>query len=139
MFLGTFNHNIDSKNRLIIPSKFREEIGENATMTIGHDHCIVVYTQESWKTLEEKLKSYDLNSSLARKQIRLIAGSASSFTVDPQGRVVLPSNLLKHSNINKEVVIVGNIDYIEIWSKENWDAYYDEASEDYDSISEQLV
>lgn len=139
MFIGQFSHNLDDKKRLIIPSKFRNELGNDAVMTVGNDQCIAVYTANEWQLLQQKLLSLNVNSSDARKHIRIIAGSASSFSLDSQGRVILPPNLLKHSEINKEVVLVGNLDHIEIWAKEKWDKYYEEASSDFDEISENLI
>ena len=139
MFVGTFNHNIDDKKRLIIPSKFRNELGNDAVMTVGHDNSINVYTQKGWQEVEQQLLALNSNNPAARKHMRIIAGSASAFTLDSQGRAVLPLNLIKHSGIVKEVVLVGVIDHIEIWSKEKWDSYYGEASEDFDANSETLI
>ena len=138
MFVGTFNHNIDDKKRLIMPAKFRNELGNEAVMTVGHDHSIAIYTSSEWNKLQEKLMAMNFNNSNARKYIRIIAGSACSFSLDSQGRVVLPLNLIKHSNIDKEVVLVGDLDHIELWSKENWDKYYNDSIEGFDDISEGL-
>ena len=139
MFIGQYRHNLDEKNRLIIPAKFRSMLGDNAVMTIGNDQCIAIYAQSEWNKLQEKLLTYNSNSSDARKQIRMIAGNATEANCDSQGRVILPQNLLEHSDIIKEIVLVGNLNHIEIWAKEKWEKYYDFASKNFDETSEKLL
>lgn len=139
MFIGQYSHNIDEKNRIIIPTKFRNKLGLNAVITLGHEGCLAIYTEEEWEKLQVKLMTLNSNQADARKHIRVIVGSASECSFDSHGRVVLPVNLITKASIKKEVVLVGNIDHIEVWSKESWDKYYEEASAGFDEISEKLV
>jgi MraZ protein len=138
MFIGQYSHSIDEKNRIIIPAKFRNKLGENAVITLGHEGCLAIYTEEEWEKLQIKLISLNTNQREAREHIRVIAGSASECNFDKQGRVILPTNLKNRANIKKELVLVGNIDHIEVWSKESWDSYYEAASAAFDEISAKL-
>ncbi|MDD4123244.1 MAG: division/cell wall cluster transcriptional repressor MraZ [Bacilli bacterium] len=138
MFIGQYSHTIDDKSRLTIPAKFRDKIGSDAVMTIGFDECISIYTSLEWEKLQEKLLTLNTNSSDARKHLRMFAGSASDCLCDSHGRVIIPQNLLNHANINKDVVLVGTINHIEIWSKENWQKYEREALETFDEVAEKL-
>ncbi len=138
MFIGQFSHNIDDKNRITIPSKFREKLGYNAVMTIGFDQCISIYTELEWNKLQEKLLTLNSNTTDARKHIRMLAGSASECSADAQGRVIVPPNLIERAGINKEVILVGNLNHIEIWSKEIWEKYAKDAADKFDEIAEKL-
>ena len=133
MFIGQFSHNIDDKNRITIPSKFREKLGYNAVMTIGFDQCISIYTELEWNKLQEKLLTLNSNTADARKHIRMLECSA-----DAQGRVIGPPNLIERAGINKEVILVGNLNHIEIWSKEIWEKYAKDAADKFDEIAEKL-
>ena len=139
MFMGQFNHSLDEKKRVIIPSKFREKLGHSFIITKGFDGCLAVYTEAEWIKLQERLLSMNSNQADTRRHIRILVGSATQCECDKQGRVSLPSNLITASGITKEVVLVGNINHIEIWSLENWQKYYDEANESFDEIAEKLV
>jgi MraZ protein len=138
MFIGQFSHNIDDKNRITIPSKFREKLGYNAVMTIGFDQCISIYTEAEWNNLQEKLLTLNTNSMDARKHIRMLAGSASECSADAQGRVIIPPNLIDRAKISKEVILVGNLNHIEIWSKQIWEKYALDAGDKFDEIAEKL-
>ena len=139
MFIGQYSHNLDEKNRIIIPAKFRHKLGENAIITIGHEGCLAIYTEEEWEKLQIKLMTLNSNQADARKHIRMIAGNASECSFDKNGRVILPANLITRAQIKKELVLVGNIDHIEVWSKENWTKYYEEADAGFDEVSEKLI
>lgn len=138
MFIGQYYHNIDEKNRIIIPAKFRAKLGLNAVITLGYDKCLSIYTEAEWEKLQEKLLSLSDNHSDHRKHVRMIAGSACECGCDSHGRVILPATLIEKIGIQKETVIVGNLNHIEIWSKENWEKYYNDACESFDELSERL-
>ena len=138
MFIGLYNHTLDAKNRIIIPAKFRERLGPNAVITIGNDGCLSIYTAQEWEKLFQQLSQMNSNSSATRKHVRMLAGSASECEFDNRGRVGLPQHLIQLCNLNKEVVIVGNLTHIEIWSKERWEEYYSDAMADFDANAESL-
>ena len=138
MFVGQYLHNLDEKNRLIIPSKFRSKLGENAIITLGYYKCLTIYTEEGWERLQEKLLQMSDNKSDHRKHVRMIAGSACECNFDSHGRVILPTTLKNAIGIEKEIVLVGNIDHIEIWPKARWEEYYAEAFQSFDEIAEKF-
>lgn len=136
MFMGEYNHTIDIKNRLIVPSKFREALGEEFVITKGLDGCLFVYEHTEWTAFEEKLKSLPLTNKDARTFVRFFLAGAASVEVDKQGRVLIPAVLKEFAGINKDVVLIGVASRIEIWSKERWDD--ESAYEDVESIAEHM-
>lgn len=139
MFIGEYQHTLDSKGRIIIPSKFREELGDEFVITKGLDNCLFVYPKDEWKVVEDKLKSLPLTNKDARAFIRFFFSGASESMLDKQGRVVIPSNLREHSKIDKDAVVIGVSTRLEIWSKEEWEGYIDEDHLSYDSIAEKMA
>lgn len=139
MFIGEYQHTLDSKGRIIIPSKFREELGEEFVMTKGLDNCLFVYPKEEWAILEEKLKTLPLTNRDARAFIRFFFAGASEGALDKQGRVLIPANLREHSKLDKDAVVIGVSTRMEIWSKEEWDAYNSDDNLSYDSIAEKMA
>lgn len=139
MFIGEHQHIIDDKSRVIMPSKFREDLGYNFIMTKGLDNCLFVYPKEEWMVLEEKLRSLPLTNRDARAFVRFFFAGATECTLDKQGRVLIPSNLREHAKLTKEAVIIGVATRIEIWSKKEWDTYNDDDSLSYDSIAEKMA
>lgn len=136
MFMGEYNHTIDAKNRLIIPSKFREALGEEFVVTKGLDGCLFVYDNNEWAAFEEKLKSLPLTNKDARTFVRFFLAGAASVEVDKQGRILVPSVLKDFAEIKKDVVLIGVASRIEIWSKERWDG--ESSYEDMESIAEHM-
>lgn len=137
MFIGEYGHAIDAKNRIILPSKFREGLGESCIMTKGLDGCLYVYPREEWAILEEKLKSLPLTSKDARAFVRFFFSGANEITFDKQGRTLIPQNLMQYAGIVKEVVSIGVSNRIEIWSKEKWNDYT-ESDINMDEIGEKM-
>ena len=120
MFMGEYNHTVDAKGRLIVPSKFREQLGDEFVVTKGLDGCLFVYENTEWKILEEKLKALPLTNANARKITRFFLAGATLCEVDKQGRILLPAVLREFAKIEKDAVMVGVGNRIEIWSKESW-------------------
>ena len=120
MFMGEYNHTVDAKGRLIVPSKFREQLGDEFVVTKGLDGCLFVYENTEWKILEEKLKKLPLTNANARKINRFFLAGAALCEVDKQGRILLPAVLREFAGIEKDAVMVGVGNRIEIWSKESW-------------------
>ena len=135
MLTGEFNHSIDSKGRLIIPSRFREELGQEFVMTKGLDGCLFVFPQNEWESFQGKLKTLPLINKDARKFSRFFMAGAAPCEMDKQGRTLIPATLREFAQMKKEVVLTGMADRIEIWSKEKWieNNSYDE--EDMDEIA----
>ncbi|MGL5433824.1 MAG: division/cell wall cluster transcriptional repressor MraZ [Lachnospiraceae bacterium] len=131
MFMGEYNHTVDAKGRLIVPSKFREQLGDEFVVTKGLDGCLFVYENTEWKILEEKLHSLPLTNANARKFSRFFLAGATTCEVDKQGRILLPAVLRDFAEITKEAVLVGVGSRIEIWSRESWNE-----SNTYDDMEE---
>lgn len=120
MFMSEYNHTVDAKGRLIVPSKFREQLGDGFVVTKGMDGCLFVYANDDWNAFEQKLTSLPLINKEARKFARFFLAGAAQVEVDKQGRILLPANLREFASLEKDVVLVGVGSRIEIWSRENW-------------------
>lgn len=136
MFMGEYSHSIDEKGRLIIPSKFRFELGEKFVLTRGLDGCLCVYPQSEWNILEEKLRSLPLTNKNARTITRFLVSGAAACELDKQGRILVPNALREYAGLEKDVVVTGNLERIEIWDKTRWTD--NNSYEDMDSIEEGL-
>lgn len=140
MFIGEYEHSIDAKNRVIIPSKFREGLGEKFVITKGLEQgCLLVFPMEEWQNFEEKLKSLPFGSKEARTFSRYFFSSASECEIDKQGRTVIASNLKDYAKIEKDVVIIGVSSRVEIWSKEKWEELNNDENLDMEDISEKMA
>lgn len=131
MFMGEYNHTVDAKGRLIVPSKFREQLGDEFVVTKGLDGCLFAYENSEWRLLEEKLHALPLTNANARKFSRFFLAGATTCEVDKQGRILLPAVLREFAGISKDAVLVGVGSRIEIWSRESWTAAntYDDMEE----------
>lgn len=138
MFMGEYNHTIDAKGRLIIPAKIREQLGEHCVLTKGLDNCITIYTESSWVELSKALQSLSTNKANARAVKRFYFGSAAELEFDKQGRILVPNPLREHAELEKDVVIIGTGDHVEIWSRHRYDKYNDEVSDSIESLAEGL-
>ncbi|MRI81492.1 division/cell wall cluster transcriptional repressor MraZ [Aerococcaceae bacterium DSM 109653] len=139
MLIGEFQHNIDTKGRLIMPAKFRSELGQQFVITRGLDGCLFGYPMESWMALQEKLKQLPLAKKDARKFTRFFYSAATEVEIDKQGRVNIPQNLIDFAKIDKECRVIGVSDRIEIWSSDQWDSFAEEAEEDFEAIAEEMI
>ena len=136
MFMGEYNHIIDAKGRLIIPARFRELLGEEFILTKGLDGCLSICPMDAWEAFETKLRALPLTNKNARTFTRFFVAGATNCELDRQGRVLVPQPLREFAGLEKEVVLTGNLNRIEIWSKEKWseNCNYD----DMDSIAESM-
>lgn len=138
MLTGEYSHSIDPKGRLIIPSKFREILGEDFVITKGLDGCLFLYPNNEWKNFEEKLRTLPLTNKSARTFKRFFLGSAVDGGLDKQGRVLLSPALREFACLDKDVVLVGVLDRVEIWDKAKWDENNAIVEEDMDEIASQM-
>ncbi|WP_138159324.1 division/cell wall cluster transcriptional repressor MraZ [Peptoniphilus catoniae] len=139
MLIGEFRHSIDSKGRIIIPSKFREELKDQFVMTKGLDNCLFVYPIEEWEKITNKIKELPMTSGPVRSFVRTFFSGAIDQSLDKQGRVIIPQNLREHAQIDKEAVIIGLSTRIEVWSLEKWQDYQDKKALSYEEMAEQLA
>ena len=137
MFMGEYNHTVDTKGRLIVPSKFREQLGDEFVVTKGLDGCLFVYSKSEWENIEEKFRNVPLTTKDARKFARFFFAGAASCEVDKQGRILLPVVLREYAGIEKDVASVGVFNRVEIWDKDKWQE--SNSYDDMDEIAEHLA
>ncbi len=138
MFTGEYRHSLDVKNRLIVPSKIREVMGDKIIITRGLDGCLFGYHLSEWNKLTEKLNSLPFTKKDARNFARFFTSGAITLEFDKQGRVVIPSYLLDYANIKKDAIIVGVLNRIEIWSLDKWESFLQDNVDSLSLISENL-
>lgn len=140
MFMGEYQHSIDEKGRMIIPVKFREALGTTFVITRGLDQCLFVYPMSEWSALESKLKALPLMKSDARAFSRFFFFSgATECELDKQGRANIPGTLVDHAKLDKDCVVIGVSNRVEIWSKQIWESYFQESEQSFNEIAEKLV
>lgn len=138
MFMGEYHHNIDDKGRLIIPSKFREELGETFVITRGLDGCLFIYPNNEWNNIISKLKQLPFTKKDARSFMRFFLSGATVCEFDKQGRVNITSPLIEYADLIKECIIIGVNDRLEIWSKSNWENFITTNEDNLSDIAEDL-
>ncbi|MCR5235810.1 MAG: division/cell wall cluster transcriptional repressor MraZ [Lachnospiraceae bacterium] len=136
MFIGEYNHTIDAKGRLIVPAKYRDNLGERFYVTKGFDDCLFVYAEEDFNILQEKIRALPLSNKESRTISRFFLGSAQEGELDKQGRILISGPLREHADLVKDVVLVGVGNHIEIWSKDRYEA--SEESMDVDNVALKL-
>ena len=131
MLIGEYQHTVDQKGRMFIPSKFREDLGEKFIVTRGIGGCLFGLSQQEWALFSQKLKALPLTDPDVLSFVRLFFAGASECELDKQGRILIPANLREMAKLDKDVVITGVLSRIEIWSKENWENYSTNADRDF--------
>ncbi|BDC58448.1 Transcriptional regulator MraZ [Bacillus altitudinis] len=139
MFMGEYQHTIDTKGRMIIPAKFRDGLGEQFVLTRGLDQCLFGYPMSEWKLIEEKLKALPLTKKDARAFTRFFFSGAVECDLDKQGRINIASNLLQYAKLEKECVVIGVSNRIELWSKSIWEQYTEEQEDSFAEIAENMI
>lgn len=139
MFIGEFQHRLDAKSRLIIPSKFRDELGDTFVVTRGLDGCLTVYTYQQWEQIIEQLKQLPSTKKEVRQYTRFMLSKAQECTFDSQGRIQLTASLLEIAEIEKDCVVIGVGDHIEIWAQEKWMVYGEQAEESFEDVAESIT
>jgi MraZ protein len=130
MLIGEYEHSLDTKGRLIMPAKLREDIGEKFIVTKGLDGCLFAFSITEWNNFEQKLRTLPISNKDARAFTRFFFAGAIDCEIDKQGRFLISSNLREFANLTKDVIIVGMDSRIEIWSKEKWQKCDEEISAD---------
>lgn len=139
MFIGEYQHNLDEKGRIAIPTKFRAALGEGAVVTRGLDHCLFLYPMTAWQELAAKLMRLPLSQSKSRAFARLMLAGAMDVTPDKQGRVMLPEYLRQYAAMDKKIVVAGLYDRLELWDESAWQRYKKTTEAESDNIAEALA
>lgn len=137
--MGEYQHNVDAKGRLIIPSKFREHLEDYFVLTRGLDNCLFGYPMNEWRKLEEKLKELPVTKKDARAFTRFFFSGATEVEIDKQGRINIPNNLRSYAKMDKECIILGVSNRLEIWAKEAWENYFEESEDSFNDIAENMI
>ena len=138
MLLGEYNHNLDTKGRMAMPAKFRDQLTAGAIVTRGIDNCLFVFAPAAWDELVKKLTALPLAQANSRAFVRLMLAGATDVELDSQGRVLLPDYLRKYAGLKKEVVVAGLYNRIEIWDRDAWQTYKTKTESSSEQIAEQL-
>lgn len=138
MFIGEYSHNLDEKNRLSIPVKFRANLSEGCVLTRGLDHCLWIYPKADWQKFAEKISSLPITQRDARSFSRLMLAGAVDILPDKGGRIILPKYLMDYAEITTRVSVNGLYDRLEIWSEKNWQTFKTEMEKNSDDIAERL-
>ena len=138
MLMGEYHHNIDEKGRLIIPAKFREDLGERFVITRGIEKCLFAYAEEDFKKIVKELQSIPFTKKDARNFMRFFLSGATTVEFDKQGRINISTPLVTYANIQKECVVIGTGDRLEIWSLEDWNEFMNSTKDSMSDIAEGL-
>jgi len=138
LFYGEYQHSVDAKGRVIIPSKFRDGLGESFILTKGLDNCLFAYSSKEWGELEAKLRSLPFTDKDVRAFVRFFFAGATECELDKQGRILIPNNLRQHAKLEKDVYIIGVSTRVEIWSVEEWNRYNGDTIMEHDKIAERM-
>ncbi len=139
MLIGEFEHSIDTKGRLVLPAKIKDDLGKEFIVTKGLDGCLFGYSLEEWNKFEEKLKTLPLTNKITRDFVRFFLSGAVEEETDKQGRFLLPANLREYASLTKDAVIIGVGTRIEIWDKKKWNEYNSEENLSVDKIAEKMT
>ena len=138
MLMGEFHHNLDDKNRLIIPSKFRYELGSKFIVTRGIEKCLFVYSVDEWNKIIEKLNTLPFTNKDARTFMRMFLSGATECELDNNGRVQITGPLMNYASLNKECVVIGVGDRLEIWDQDMFNNFFNENIENFSDVAENL-
>lgn len=138
MFMGEVHHTIDEKGRIIIPSKFRNELGDKFIITRGLEQCLFIYSLNEWDNIIKRLQELPFTSKDARTFMRMFLSGATECEIDRNGRINIPTPLIKYASLDKECVIIGVNERLEIWSNEKFDTFFDNNIENFSDVAENL-
>ena len=139
LFYGEYQHTVDPKGRVIVPSKFREGLGEKFILTKGLDNCLFAYSSDEWSNLEAKLRSLPFTDKDVRAFVRFFFAGACECEVDKQGRILIPQNLREYAALEKEIYVIGVSTRVEVWDKSRWESYSGDDNVSADAIAEKMA
>lgn len=138
MFLGEYQHTLDSKGRLILPSAFREPLSEGLVITVSQDRCLTVHPRADWQRVLEGLRELRSTDEQQRKFLRVMTSQAHADELDKQGRITIPNRLREYAMLDREIAVVGADARIELWDAERWATYRDESMSEFAAINTPL-
>ena len=138
MFLGEYQHSVDDKGRLVLPAKFRDRLDDGLVVTKGQEHCLYLFPMDRWEEEVAKVQALPRENKRFRNYARTFFGSASDQTLDRQGRIQVPQGLRDYAELDKDVIVVGVGERVEIWDVAAWSTLSEEADELFSGIEESL-
>jgi MraZ protein len=139
MFIGEYNYNLDDKNRLAVPTKFRKFFNDGAIITKGLDNCLFIYTKKEWDKLVKRLANLPISQAKSRAFSRLMLAGAMDVNLDKQGRMIMPDYLKAFAGLNKKVILAGLYNRLEVWDEKAWSKYQVTTDKDSNDIAEGFV
>ena len=139
VLIGEYEHSLDSKGRMILPAKIREDLGEKFIITKGLDGCLFGFSETEWNNFEEKLKQLPLTNKNARDFVRFFLSGAVEAETDKQGRFLIPANLREYAVLDKEAVVTGVGTRIEIWERDKWKKYNSDENISAEQIADNMA
>jgi MraZ protein len=136
VFLGEYQHSLDAKGRIILPSKFRGLLAGGCVLTKGQDSCLAVFPKETWEERSARLREAAHSSQDVRDFLRVWYGSAVEDEPDKQGRVTVPEHLRRYANLERDVAVIGVGEFAEIWASEAWARHLTEAERKFSELSQ---
>ena len=139
MLMGTYEHRLDSKSRLVLPAKIREKLGDVVFVTLGLEKCVSLYSEVEWEIFSAKVRNLAFYSNPQHRGFaRAVISSAHEMPIDGTGRVLLPTILREHAGLGQEVMICGVNDHAEVWDKERWETIYKPRLDNLSDLAEDL-
>ncbi|PZE29997.1 MULTISPECIES: division/cell wall cluster transcriptional repressor MraZ [unclassified Curtobacterium] len=139
MLLGTYAPKLDEKGRVILPAKFRDELSDGIVMTRGQERCVVVFSQQEFAALHDRIRQAPMTNKRTRDYMRLFLSGASAEQPDKQNRVTIPQNLREYAGLERDLTVIGAGDRAEIWSTPAWEAYYAASEADFAENDEEVI
>lgn len=138
MFIGEYTHSIDQKKRLAIPAKFRKDLGKEAIVTRGLDGCLWLYPMREWEVMADKLGKLPIGQAQARGFARAMLAGASEVELDRLGRILIPDHLKQYASLQKNVIVTGLYNRIELWDEGKWRSYRSKAEKEVEKMAGEL-
>ncbi len=138
MFLGEYQHTLDSKGRLILPSAFRQPLEEGLVLTVGQDHCLTLHPRADWQRVLEELRQLRPTDARQRMYARVVTSSAHADALDNQGRITIPPRLREYAGLTRDVAVIGADSRIELWDRDRWEDYRAQAMESFAATDQPL-
>ena len=138
MLIGEYTSKLGEKKRVSLPSKFRDELGNNLILTRGYEDALIIVNKELWKTIASEVISGSFIDKNIRDTSRFLVGGAKEIELDSQGRFVIPQSLFDHAELKEEVIFIGLYNWVEVWSKDKWEERVEYLKENSDQIAQEL-
>ena len=138
MFVGTYTPKLDDKGRLFLPAKFREQLEDGLMVTRGQERCLTVYSLGEFGVLTERLREASLTNKTTRDYVRMLTSGAFQEVPDKQGRITIAPLLRSYASLQKDVVVIGSMNRVEIWDPTSWETYLAEQEQRYADLSEEI-